>query len=157
MMKEDITIIVMPPPCSSSRTLWVSGVSREPGAGSCEQLSAGAHGSWLYVARPLGARRERARVSTFQLRQRYKPKGIELEGTGALQHWLIRQQVSLMLAEQRAVEESSSRQRTVAETRRTVPPPQDTCSGSSSTSNARHTTPNASIGIVLRRAGRGRG
>ena len=40
----------------------------------------------------------------------------------------------------------------ICSTRRTVPPPQDMCSGSSSTSKARHTTPNASIGIVLRDA-----
>jgi len=81
MMNDDITIIVMPPPCAPVTR------AQPEGQGCCR----------ADPCKPLGERQGRS-------------------------------------------------------TRRTVPPPQDMCSGSSSTSKAKHTTPNASIGIVLRDA-----
>jgi hypothetical protein len=49
-------------------------------------------------------------LSTFQLRQVCKDKGIELEETGALQDWMIKTLVSLMVAERRAEEKAAFEQ-----------------------------------------------
>ena len=49
-------------------------------------------------------------LSTFQLRQICKLKGIELEETGSLQDWMVRQLINVMVAEQRAADKAAFEQ-----------------------------------------------